>query len=385
MLSNLPQELIELILAALDVECLRSCSLVSSSLLAPSQRMIFRSLFLPNANFSKVQSLFAIAPHILGYVRDLHVELVPRVSSQNQNGVLLSILTSCHHLQFLSIASGGRTLAEWDDMPLPLQSAVHDLLPSALKLHTLVLLGIRNVPSSFISRALSSIKRLLLCGINAQDSKSHLPSRFETARTEHFSLLAPSDGMKPIVDLILPDTCPPRSLHSIRGLTLGMHRDVEVQSLRLIVATVNTLRLLRLQCADFQTPFSLPRLPVLQEIELRFFWSVGLSQHLDITLASFPTAIPNIELLRLGFHGALPDRENLAEERTSPFPLFDGACAYRKRLPRLARVHCHWRSEQPSPLPDFADFNEYIRGKFPGLSDRVLEVSGGGDPDDIFY
>ncbi|KAF7347201.1 hypothetical protein MVEN_01475000 [Mycena venus] len=383
MLSDLPQELIEKILVALDVECLRSCSLVSSSLLAPSQRVIFRSLLIPNACFPKAQSLFAAAPHISGYVRDLHVELLPKVSPQNQNGVLSFILTSCHHLQFLCV--GGRTLAEWDDMPLPLQSTVHDVLASA-NLHTLILVGICNVPSSFISHVLSSgIKRIGLCGINVQESKSRLPSHYETVRTEHLSLLVNLDGIKPIVDLILPDTCPPGYLDSIRGLTLPMYRNAEAQSLRLIVATVNTLRLPRLQCGAFETALNLPRLSVLQEIALRFFWSVDLLPHLDITLASFSTVIPNIEILRLTFHGALPDRENLAKDRAGPFPLFDGACAYRERLPCLARVHCHWRSRQPSPLPDFADFNEYIRGKFPGLSDTVLEVSGGGDLDDIFY
>ncbi|KAJ7360888.1 hypothetical protein DFH08DRAFT_800309 [Mycena albidolilacea] len=49
MFSHLPQELIELIFDDLDVENLRACALVSSSLVAPSQQLIFRSLVIQMA------------------------------------------------------------------------------------------------------------------------------------------------------------------------------------------------------------------------------------------------------------------------------------------------------------------------------------------------
>ncbi|KAF7347178.1 hypothetical protein MVEN_01472500 [Mycena venus] len=387
MLSTLPQELVEKILLALDVESLRACSLVSSVFLFPSQRLIFRSLIIYYADIPKAQSLFAAAPHLLGYVRDVRVGL--EISLSAQNGLLASILSSFHHLECLTI--DGESV-EWDDMTLPLQSAVHGLLTSA-SLHTLNLANIYNVPSSFILLALSFVARFGLYSVTvAEDSGSNLPDNFISLapRMEHLILRAPyAEAAKPIVDLILPDSRPSECLKKVKRLSLGAHRDIQAHSQRLIIASTSTLRHLQLRCGVFQTALDLPHLPVLQIIELRLYlgYGVGLPPNLYTAIAALPTTTPAIEVLRLTFHGVPPDREDLARDRAGPFPLFDDTCAYRERLPFLQRVHCHWWSDLPtdSDYEDYADFSPYMHEKFPGLwGSGVLEISAGGDKDDRF-
>jgi hypothetical protein len=108
MLSHLPQELIELLFDDLDVENLRACALVSSSLVVRSQRLIFRSLVIriphPDFSVSVAEALFAVASHIPRYVRDLTVHLDPleAESFAPQSNLLASILPSFHHLECLS-------------------------------------------------------------------------------------------------------------------------------------------------------------------------------------------------------------------------------------------------------------------------------------------
>jgi len=363
----------------LDVECLRACSLVSSPLLVPSQRLIFRSLSLDYDDIPKAQSLFAVAPHILEYVHDVRVVLQHSLSAQH--GVLAAILTSFPHLECLTISGG---TIEWNDMAFPLRSAIRDLLVST-DLHSLNLAGILDVPSSFIVLALSSLRRLGLYGIIVEASDSPHPSRPMTLRTEQLILRAAySDDLKPMVDLILHDSLTPGYLN-IRRLTLGMNRDIQTQSLRLITGTARTLRHLQLRCGVFQTSLDLPRLPVLQVIELKIYlgYSAGLPANLYTAVATLPTAVPALEVLRFAFYGALPDREDLLKDRSGPFPLFDDACAYRERLPCLRWVHCHAWSDRDCSPQDCADFTGYIEGNFPGLwGTGILEISAGGDQDE---
>ncbi|KAF7347190.1 hypothetical protein MVEN_01473800 [Mycena venus] len=382
----LPQELIELVLAALDVESLHACSLVSLVFLAPSQALIFRSLVIHYADIPKAQSLFATAPHLLRYVRDLEIEL--QVTLSEQNPVLASILSSFHHLECLTISGGG---VEWDyEVTLPLQSAVHDLLASP-DLHTLNLSDIRNMSCSFIFLALSSVKRFALHSISVQEQDGE-PHRPASLRIEQFILRAPpSNELEHIVDLILPDSRrrPPGYLDNLSLLSLGMHQRIGVRnpSLRLLVATARTLRHLQLRCGVFQMALDLPLFSVLKVIELRFYLGrgAGFPTNLRTAVAAFLTTTPTLEVLRLTIHGVGFDREHAGNDHSGPFPLFDDACAYRERLLYLWRVHCHWWSTKLCSVQDRADFSVYIHGKFPGLwGTGILQISAGRDQDDRF-
>ncbi|KAJ7360871.1 hypothetical protein DFH08DRAFT_1074021 [Mycena albidolilacea] len=250
--SHLPQELIEPIFDDLDVKSLCACTLLSSSLVAPSQRLIFRSLVIriPHPDFpvSVAEALFAGASHILRYVRDLTVHLNSEAESfVPQSNLLASILPSFHHLECLSIKGPlGTSELEflgWDDTMLPLQSAIHNLTTST-NLWTLDLHGFIDVPPSLIILALSSDTKLGLRNIKADPSASHVCDRPATLRTEQITLR----NVQGIAELILPDTCTREHLDNIRWLAIGMDPYTHVESRRFIAATANTLRHLELRC-----------------------------------------------------------------------------------------------------------------------------------------
>ncbi|KAF7340982.1 hypothetical protein MSAN_02083600 [Mycena sanguinolenta] len=369
MLSNLPQELIEFILVELDTDSLRACSLVSSPLFPPSQRLIFRSLVVSYADIPKAQSLFASADHILHYCTGIFPPLIP--SSR----------------VFLTIK--GRTV-EWKDMTLPLHSALHALLDSAA-VYSLNLAGIFDVPPSFILLALSSFRRLGLYSITLDASEPDILERPGTLRTEQLTIRAPyEDSMKRIADVLLQDKSMPGYLDNIKQLTVGMHRAVKPESLRLIGAAANNLRCLHLRCGVFRTHIDLPHLPVLKVIELKLYlgFSVGLPQNLYTTIAAFPETVPAIETLRLTFYGALPGREDLVNDPAGCFPLFNDACAYRGRLPCLRRVHCNgwWDPANTTrEKAEWADFSVYVESKFPGLrGTRILMIAAAREDQTTF-
>ncbi|KAJ7871184.1 hypothetical protein B0H14DRAFT_223914 [Mycena olivaceomarginata] len=184
MLSHLPQELIELILSYLDVKSVLACALLSSSLVAPSQRLIFRKLVIriphPDSPDSDTEASFAAASHISRYVRDLKVHLNSEAESfASHNGMLASILPSFHHLQGLSIK--GRF--GWNDMTLPLQSAIHNLMTST-NLRSLKLNRIFDVPPSIIVQALTSLRTLGLYRVIIKPSETDVLDRPVALRTE---------------------------------------------------------------------------------------------------------------------------------------------------------------------------------------------------------
>ncbi|KAJ7360858.1 hypothetical protein DFH08DRAFT_842394 [Mycena albidolilacea] len=256
MLSGLPQELLELILAYLDVKSLHACALVSSALIAPSQRSIFRSLAIriPDGDIPKAQALFSSAPHVMGYVHELKVELEDEEALSSQNGLLASILPSFQRLESLSI-KGRSGPIQWNDMTLPLQSAIEELMTSSGNIRSLDLEEILDIPPSFIVLVLSSLRRLGLRSITVQPSESRISNRPTTLRTERITLQAPHSGLEPIVDLILQDIPTPGYLDSIKSLALGMRQDIKAQSLRLIGATAGSLQQLELRCGGLFPSF----------------------------------------------------------------------------------------------------------------------------------
>ncbi|KAJ7783384.1 hypothetical protein B0H14DRAFT_3507145 [Mycena olivaceomarginata] len=241
--------------------------------------------------------------------------------------VLASILPSFPHLECLGIKGRLGLSVKWNDMILPLQSAIEDLMTST-NLRSLDLEEIFDIPSSFIILALSSLRRLGLHSIAVEPSESHVPYP-PALQTEEITLRTQYINVKSIVDSILPDIPRPGYLDKIRWLVLGMHQDIHAESLRLIASKANTLRHLELRCGVFELPLDLPRLPVLQVLELKIFLSYGpgLPLHLYPVVAALPTTIPTLEVLRLTFYGALPDEDDWGPDRAGPLPLFDDACA----------------------------------------------------------
>ncbi|KAF8918353.1 hypothetical protein CPB85DRAFT_78573 [Mucidula mucida] len=76
-LASFPQELVDNIISHADVPTLFACSLVNRSWLYPSQRRLFRCLYLKiepkGRHLSRVLELLRVAPHIAAYFRRLLV------------------------------------------------------------------------------------------------------------------------------------------------------------------------------------------------------------------------------------------------------------------------------------------------------------------------
>jgi hypothetical protein len=183
-------------------------------------------------------------------VRELKVQLEDEEALSSQNSVLASILPSFPHLECLSIK--GRPIPR-NDMTLPLQSAIEELMTSS-NLRSLDLEEIFDIPSSFIVLALSSLRRLGLHNITVKPSESHVPYP-PALRTEEITLRTQFPNVKSIVDLILPDIPRPGYLDKIRRLVLGMHTEIHPESPRLIAATASTLRHLELRCGGLLLSF----------------------------------------------------------------------------------------------------------------------------------
>jgi hypothetical protein len=179
-------------------------------------------------------------------VRELKIELEGREALSSRNSVLASILPSFPHLECLGIKGRLGLSVEWNDMILPLQSAIEDLMTST-NLRSLDLEEIFDIPSSFIILALSSLRRLGLHSIAVEPSESHVPYP-PALRTEEITLRTQYINVKSIVDSILPDIPRPGYLDKIRWLVLGMHQDIHAESIRFIASKANTLRHLELQC-----------------------------------------------------------------------------------------------------------------------------------------
>jgi hypothetical protein len=179
-------------------------------------------------------------------VRELKIELEGEEALSSQNGVLASILPSFPHIECLGIKGRLGLSVEWNDMTLPLQSAIEDLMTST-NLRSLDLEEVLDMPSSFIVLALSSLRRLGLHSITVKPSESHVPYP-PALRTEEITLRTHYINVKSIVDLILPDIPRPGYLDKIRRLVLGMYDEIHPESLRLIAATASTLRHLELRC-----------------------------------------------------------------------------------------------------------------------------------------
>ncbi|KAF7360200.1 hypothetical protein MVEN_00748700 [Mycena venus] len=378
MLLKLPQELIDLILVHLPKKSLRACALVASSLLVPSQRLIFRSLALNNKHIPKAHSLLSTTSHIPAYVRTLQVALHASLHSAHDD-VFASILALLPNLKAFFLSGCD---VEWNQMSLSLQTALHNLLAST-EIDSLKLTNMRNVPTSFIASALAFVRRLHLFKIHVLESSEelHTPSHSFTPRAQHL-ILRPTNSasLQSMVNSMLQ--CGTRGLlKKVQRLTVQSR----IQMPRMISATSSSLRYLRILCgADFALD-ELPSLPVLKVLELTMTLDHLTCLPLTIygAVAAFPATIPAIEVVHLRFWTTLvPNPEDMQWKRDprGPLPVFDDA-AYQEKLPCLRRVYCHlWWS--PGSQDPQAEFRAYIDEKFPALRDTgVLAISAEPTPE----
>ncbi|KAJ7460168.1 hypothetical protein FB451DRAFT_1270559 [Mycena latifolia] len=258
--------------------------------------------------------------------------------SQCQNPVLALILRMLPNLLGLTI--NGRHI-DWADMEASLQSVVLDISRTLLSLS---LVSIRDIPPSFTFLALSAAESLVIDNITIYMTAdtSAMENHAFTPRTRN---------------LMIRNSNPNDMLPEL--------------TTRLMSITTSTLHSLRLRCGGFLLPLDLPHLPALRVIELKVYLGCNteLPQSLYSALATFPTAVPSIEVVKLSFSRAYSDPG--VDDGIGPLPALN---SFRTTLPRLRQVVCHLYLTSRS-MPH-ADFILYIEGQLPGLRDtHVLILS----------
>jgi hypothetical protein len=174
----IPQDIIDTVIGELsfnDIDTLKQCSLVSHSFLASSQKLLFsmvyfRAGYAVRAPFRQLHYLLNHSPHIISYIRELHVIVIsdtPHLHSLYGEWLfndetfwfILQILTPS--LQSFSLVAREHELA-WACFPFKLQSSLLDLFISP-NLTSVRLINI--CTDRFPIETLSKLKQLKRLGI----------------------------------------------------------------------------------------------------------------------------------------------------------------------------------------------------------------------------
>lgn len=109
---------------------MKQCSLTSQSFLAPSQKLLFSKIYLRSGYdtqppFRQLHQLLIRSPHILSYIRDLHI-IIQLIGAFNDETLPLLLQTLRPFLQSFSLVGRVRSLV-WECFSHKLQSSLLDL------------------------------------------------------------------------------------------------------------------------------------------------------------------------------------------------------------------------------------------------------------------
>ena len=114
-----------------DTLSLQQCSAVSRSFLVPSQKRLFSTIYITTGLLCrKLNGLLISSPHIVPYVRGLHVlgNQEPWFRNEESFVTILRAVRPC--LETFSLMSGDYYYLEWADMSADWQSSLLDLFAS---------------------------------------------------------------------------------------------------------------------------------------------------------------------------------------------------------------------------------------------------------------
>ncbi|KAJ7654292.1 hypothetical protein B0H17DRAFT_1214387 [Mycena rosella] len=312
-MATVPHELIAAIVDELedDRESLKACSMVATAFCPPSQRHLFRSMWLHRANWQfytvaqqaphrgtsipsgtirRVSSLLSESPHLAIYVRDLTIDLP---DSADEDVPLEQILQAVLNLERFVISG---LFVRWGDLPLPLASAILDIFarPALERLH---LLNMQGVPAPAVLRVLSFVRVLSIDHTTfAEEDEGSSESAWPLSapRLHHLIL---STSIPPTYALMLSPRAP--RLTHLKKVLLRVDISARPHAERLLSSIADTLEELELDCGDLSSPLHLPNLPNLRSLTLRIFR--GLARHLPNGFAQTLSALPRIAALTLIF------------------------------------------------------------------------------------
>ncbi|KAJ7738723.1 hypothetical protein B0H16DRAFT_1569612 [Mycena metata] len=304
-MSTVPYELIAAIVDELedDRASLRSCSLVGRLFCSPSQRHLFRSMWLhrenwpfytafeqtlqqgsiiPSGKIKRVSSLLSESPHLATYVRDLTIDLP---DSADEDMPLARVLDAVANLERF-VLSG--LVVRWGDLSLPLSSAILDALarPTLERLH---LVSVRDVPASALLGVLSSVKVLSLphSTFGEEDTPAEDAPPPPASPLEHL-ILSAALTLQPILSPRAP------KLLKVRRLHMQLEEIGTSHCQRLFSMVCRTLTNFELDSEGVLFNPQLPNLPQLQSITLHISW--GLLRRIPPGFANTLAGLPTVPL-----------------------------------------------------------------------------------------
>jgi hypothetical protein len=242
-MPDLPQELIDAIVDVVPESSLGACSLTATAFVVSSQRRLFRWMSLDDIpSYERTAHLLVSSPHLGPYFRYLALVIkdIPK-----DYAPLESILAPLTEIEYLTISGDSASAAT------PNQIAQNPCLIDLLSIPTLrcfALQDLVDVPSSIISRALSSFEEVELFRVsiaNEEDQEEEVLS--SPGGLWHLNILF--DGYESLLPFVLH---PKRieSLHQLGRLSVVIPPIPELLQPRfreLLVACSSTLEHLEIE------------------------------------------------------------------------------------------------------------------------------------------
>ncbi|KAJ7628960.1 hypothetical protein FB45DRAFT_46560 [Roridomyces roridus] len=342
---NIPQEIIQLILADFDAVVerawLQNISLVNGHFAVPAQRILFKSLAIEGDDrtnwrptIERALNLATGSPHLTSYVKDLTVVL-PRSNYPEEQNLLLRLLLKLPNIQRFVIKGVG---VRWASLAQELQSALFDFLhqPGLEQLH---LISIFDIPLHTMAFIMQNMRVLSLQNVTVQKSEdTHAVIDDALPKLRHLRV---SMYWESIFVALRPNT---RCMAAVTQLTI---QEPSASAVELLDAAAATLAYLQLEY--FSNPsleFKLPHLPHLVSLDLQIRpFNALLPPALPDLLASNAAALPALRTLTI--HICLPVRYSsvrpLAPKDLAIFEVIPNAqplSVLPAAFPRLSR--CVW-------------------------------------------
>ncbi|KAJ7648855.1 hypothetical protein B0H17DRAFT_1102800 [Mycena rosella] len=376
MFMVLPPELVDVILEEVDDEAsLKMCSLAARSLVIPSQRSLFRSLYLyTNANLAHhasstcahARAVFTSSPHLAKYVRTLTLCLA-RETAENYEPVqaVLQMVTLVSRLAI----HGSSDKFRWDSMSPALVSSILLAVqrPAIQGFH---LKRIRGVPSSLMFYAASAfriftVERLEI--LEETGSSVILPQRCDLP-TRLEEIVIPAAFRTDAICTFLLDLNAQGRLQHLRRVAWRVYGSPSRHWDRLLqeVTLLRTLQHVELWFTLQFPRIELPCFPNVRTLELKCRMDTpSIPSSIQSIIAKLPTTAPHLERLILSLRVSARSHPLVPQiwlHNIEPLLPFD-THLYVQRLPRLRQVYCCLKD---SAADLYDGFGPYMQRKFPG-------------------
>ncbi|KAJ7610638.1 hypothetical protein DFH06DRAFT_1245903 [Mycena polygramma] len=380
----LPQELVDAIIEEVcDDQTLQNCSLVAKAFVVPSQRSLFRSLYLytrvnlahhASSTCGHACTLFDASPHLAAYVRRLTLCL----GRAEDYTAVERILQIANVVTQLAI-HGSSDSFRWDYMsPSLISSILHAVQFPTLRI--LQLKRIIGVPSSLMFYAASafcvfSVERVEI----AQETQvyglsSIFPQQGSTLPRRLEELVIPAAYRSDAICTFVLDLNTQNSLDHLRRVVWRIYGTPCARWSRLLQEATF---LGSLECLELWFTLQFPRLelppfPTLRTLELKCrMANPYIPATIKYILASLPTTAPNLESLimslRISARGP-PPFSTVWSQDVSPLAPFD-TVHYGQQLPRMRGVYCCLKN---TARDLHSTFGTYMRKKFPGPQEMCI-------------